>query len=201
MDFLVGLPKNKKGYDSIQVIIDRLTRTTHFLLVKTTFSAAQYAQVYLDKIIPLHGVPLTIISNKGTQFTSHFLQYFQQALGTQLHFSIAFYPQTDGQSKQMIQILEDMLKACILEFKGNWDKYLPLIEFAYNNSYQSSIQMAPFEELYGRRYKSLVGWFEPGETKLLGPDLVTNALEKVQVIRDRLKAINDRQKSYVDKQK
>ena len=92
MDFLIGLPKTQKGYDSIWVVIDQLTKTAHFLPVKTTFTVAQYAQVYLDKIIPLHGVPLTIISDRGTQFTSHFWQSFQQALGTQLRFSTAFHP-------------------------------------------------------------------------------------------------------------
>ena len=135
MDFLIGLPKTQKGYDSIWVVIDRLTKTTHFLPIKTTFIVSQNAQVYLDKIIPLHGVPLTIISDRGTQFTSHFWQSFQQALGTQLRFSIAFHPQIDGQSERTIQILEYMLRACTLEFEGSWDKYLPLIEFAYNNSY------------------------------------------------------------------
>ena len=157
--------------------------------------------MYLDKIIPLHGVPLTIISDRGTQFTSHFWQSFQQALGTQLRLSTAFHPQTDGQSERTIQILEDMLRACTLEFEGSWDKYLPLIEFAYNNSYQSSIQMAPFEALYGRRCRSPIGWFEPGEAKLLGPDLVIEAIEKVNIIRDRIKAAYYRKKLYVDKQK
>jgi len=93
-------------------------------------------------------------------------------LGTRVELSTAFHPQTDGQSERTIQILEDMLHACVIEFEGSWDQFLPLAEFAYNNSYQSSIQMAPYEALYGRQCRSPVGWFEPGEARLFGTDLV-----------------------------
>ena len=94
-------------------------------------------------------MPIFIVSDRGMQFTSRFWRSFQKALGTQLRFSTAFHPQTDGQSERTIQILEDMLRACILEFEGNWDQHLSMLEFAYNNSYQSSIHMAPYEALYG----------------------------------------------------
>ena len=163
MDFVVGLPRTPKGYDSIWVIVDRLTKSAHFLPVKTTYTAAQYARLYLDEIVSLHGVPTSIVSDRGPQFTSKFWQSFQEALGSQLHFSTAFHPQTDGQSERTIQTLEDMLRACVIDFEGSWDQHLPLIEFAYNNSYQASIQMAPFEALYGRKCRSPVGWFETGE--------------------------------------
>ena len=105
-------------------------------------------------------------------------------MGTRVELSTAFHPQTDGQSERTIQILEDMLRACVIDFGGAWDQFLPLAEFAYNNSYQSSIQMAPYEALYGRRCRSPVGWFEPGEARLLGTDLVQDALEKVKLIQD-----------------
>ena len=147
MDFVVGLPKTNKGYDSIWVIVDRLTKTAHFLPVRTSYTAPQYARLFLDRIVPLHGVPVSIISDRGSQFTSHFWQSFQEAMGTQLYFSTAFHPQTDGQSERTIQTLEDMLRACAIEFEGSWDDHLPLIEFAYNNSYHASIKMAPFEAL------------------------------------------------------
>ena len=104
----------------------------------------------------LHGVPISIVSDRGTQFTSKFWESFQRALGTQLRFSIAFHPQTDGHSKGTIQTLEDMLRAYVLDFEGSWDQHLSLIKFAYNNSYQSTIQMAPYEVLYGRDRKSVV---------------------------------------------
>ena len=110
-----------KGFDLIWVIVDRLTKTAHFLPVRMTYMAAQYARLYLDRIVPMHGVPISIVSERGTQFTSRFWRSFQEALGTQLRFSTAFHPQTDGQSERTIQVLEDMLRACVLEFEGSWD--------------------------------------------------------------------------------
>ncbi|MCF6774896.1 transposase family protein [Corynebacterium sp. MC-12] len=196
MDFVVGLPKTRKGFDSIWVVVDRMTKLAHFLPVKTTYGAEEYARLYIHVLVRFHGVPLSIISNHGAQFTSHFWRSFQRGLGTKVKLSTTFYPQTDGQAERTIQTLEDMLRACVLEFKGSWDEHLPLIEFAYNNSYHSSIGMAPFETFYGRHYRSLVGWFEVGEMALLGPDLVMEALEKVRLIRERLKTALSRQKSY-----
>ncbi|WMV40982.1 hypothetical protein MTR67_034367 [Solanum verrucosum] len=105
---------------------------------------------------------------------------------------------TDGQAERTIQTLEDMLRACVIDFKGNWDNHLPLIEFAYNNSYHSSIHMTPYEALYGRRCKSHIGWFEIGEAGLIGPDLVHQAMKKVKVIQERLKTAQSRKKSYID---
>ena len=99
-----------------------------------------------------------------------------------------FHPQTDGQSKRTIQTLEDMLRACVLDFEGSWDQHLFLIKFAYNNSYQSTIQMAPYEVLYGRKCRSPVGWFEVGDHPLLGPDMVQDAARKVGLVRDRMRA-------------
>ena len=198
MDFVTGLPRSQRGYNSIWVIVDRLTKSTHFLPVKTTYGVAKYAQIYLDEVVRLHGVPVSIISNRGTQFTSRFWKALQEALGTRLDLSTAFHPQTDGQSERTIQILEYMLRACVMDFGCGWERYLPLAEFAYNNSYQASIQMAPFEALYGRKCRSPIGWFEVGESKLLGPDLVQDALEKVKIIRERLLMAQSRQKAYAD---
>ena len=109
-----------------------------------------------------------------------------------MNLSTAFHPQTDGQEERTIQTLEDMLRVCVIDFKGNWDDHLPLIEFAYNNNYHSSIQMAPYEALYGRRCKSPIGWFEFGEAGLIGPDLVHQAMEKVKVIQEMLKTAQGR---------
>ena len=114
------------------------------------------ASLYVSEIVKLHGVPLSIVSDRDPRFTSHFWGSLQQALGTKLHFSTAFHPQTDGQSERTIQTLEDMMRACVLEFKGNWDGHLPLIEFSYNNGYHSSVGMAPYEALYGRKCRSPV---------------------------------------------
>ena len=137
--------------------MDRTTKSSHFLAVKTTYSADDYAKIYLNEIVRLHGVPLSIILDKGPQFTSHFWKSFQKGLVTQARLSTTFHPQTDGQAERTIQTLEDMLRACVIDFKGSWDDHLPFIEFAYNNSYHSSIPMSPYEALYGRRCRSPVG--------------------------------------------
>ena len=138
------------------VIVDRLTESAHFLPVRMTFTLEEFDRLYIREIIRLNGVPISIVSDRDPRFTSYFWKSFQRAMGTQLMMSIAFHPQTDGQSKRTIQTLEDMLRACVLDLKGSWEKHLPLVEFAYNNSYQASIQMAPYEALYG----SLVDlWF------------------------------------------
>ena len=160
MDFVTGLPRTARKFDSIWVIVDRLTKSAHFLPVKTTYTVEEYSKLYVKEIVRLHGVPTSIISDRGTQFTANFWKSFQRGLGTQVNLSTAFHPQTDGQAERTIQTLEDMLRACVIDFKGSWDDHLPLIEFAYNNSYHSSIKMAPYEALYERKCRSPIGWFE-----------------------------------------
>ena len=110
------------------------------------------------EIVRLHGVPVSIISDRDPRFTAHFWKSFQKAMGTQLTMSTTFHSQIDGQSERTIQVLEDMIRACVLDLKGSWEEHLPLVEFAYNNSYQGSIQMAPYEALYGRPYRSPICW-------------------------------------------
>ena len=146
----------------------------------------------------LHGAPVSIVSDRDPRFTSRFWPKLQDAMGAKLHFSTTFHPQTDGQSERTIQTLEDMLRDCVMEFKGSWNNYLALIEFAYNNSYQSSIGMAPYEALYGRKCRTPVCWDEVGERRLIDLEIVQDTTEKVNMIRERLKIANDRQKSYVD---
>ncbi|GKV10897.1 hypothetical protein SLEP1_g22202 [Rubroshorea leprosula] len=146
------------------------------------------------------GLPRTL-KDRDTSFLSHFWTSLQQALGTQLNFSTAFHPQTDGQYEKTIQILEDMLRACVLDWKGSWDQHLSMAEFAYNNSYQSSIRMAPFEALYGQRCRSPVCWTEVGERSILGPELVQQSSEIVKLIKERLRAAQSRQKSYADRRR
>ena len=141
---------------------------------------------------------MSIISDRGAQFIAQFWKSFQKGLGSKVNLSTAFHPQIDGQAERTIQILEDMLRACVIDLKGNWDDHLPLIEFSYNNSYHSSIQMAPYGALYGRRCRSPIGWFEVGETELMGPDFVHQVMEKVKVIQERLKMAQSHQKSYTD---
>ena len=158
----------------------------------TNYSGEVYAKIYIKQIVQLHGAPVSIISNRGKQFSSQFWRSFQKGLGTQVNLSISFHPQTDGQAECTIWTLEDMLRECVIDFKGNWVDHLPLIEFAYNNSYYASIKMALFEALYGRRCRSPIGWYEVGETQLYGPDLVHQEMEKVKIIRERLKTTQSR---------
>ena len=180
------------------MIVDRLTKSTHFIPVRIDCSMDILAELYVDEVMRLHGVPLFIVSDIDQRFTSRFWKELQSALGMRLNFSTTFHPHTDGQSERLIQVLEDMLRGCVMEFTRSWDRYIPLIEFAYNNNYQSSIGMAPYEALYSRRCRTHVCWTELNEHKVIGPDIVKDTKAKVQVIRQRLKAVSDRQKSYVD---
>ncbi|GJT04971.1 putative reverse transcriptase domain-containing protein [Tanacetum coccineum] len=125
----------------------------------------------------------------------------QEALGTRLDMSTAYHPQIDGQSERTIQTFKDMLRACVLNFRGSWDVHLLLVEFSYNNSYHSSVRCAPFEALYGRKCRSPIMWAEVGEDQLIGPELVQETTEKISQIKNRLKAAYDRQKSYADKRR
>ncbi|KAJ9544913.1 hypothetical protein OSB04_024620 [Centaurea solstitialis] len=198
MDFVTMLPKTKKGHDSIWVIIDRLTKSAHFLPIKESFSIDRLAQLYVDEIVMRHGVPISIISDRDSRFTSRFLQSLQASLGTSVDLSTAYHPQTDGQTERTIQTLEDMLRTCVLEFGGSWDDHLPLVEFSYNNSYHASIQCAPYEALYGRKCRSPLNWLEVGESRLLRPDIVQETTDKINLVQEKLKAARDRQKSYAD---
>ncbi|WVZ80462.1 hypothetical protein U9M48_027933 [Paspalum notatum var. saurae] len=201
MDFIVGLPRTQKGYDSIWVIIDRFTKSAHFIPVKTTYRAKHYAKLYVSRIVSLHGVPQTITSDRGSLFVSRFWEQLQTTLGTNLIRSSAYHPQTSGQVERVNQILEDMLRACGLTYSTKWNECLPLAEFAYNNSYQKSLEMAPFEALYGRHCRTPLNWSEPGECVMFGPDLVTQAEEQVKFIHSNLKGAQSRQKSYSDKRR
>ncbi|KAL2230890.1 UNVERIFIED_CONTAM: Transposon Ty3-G Gag-Pol polyprotein [Sesamum indicum] len=198
IDFIVGLPRTLRKHDAIWVSVDRLTRSAHFLPVRIIDSLDKLVGLYISEIVRLHGVPISIVSDRDPRFTSRFWESLQRALGTKLHFSTAFHPQTDGQSKRTIQTLEDMMRACTMEFKGNWDDHLPLMEFAHNNSFHSSIGMAPYDALYGRRCRNPICWDVEGLRQLEGPELVQETVKKVKVVKKCLKAAQDRQKNYVD---
>ncbi|GJX49422.1 putative reverse transcriptase domain-containing protein [Tanacetum coccineum] len=146
------------------------------------------AILYLNEIVARHGVPISIILDRDSRFTSRFWQSMQEALGTRLDMSTAYHPQTDGQSERTIQTLKDMLRACVLDFEGSWDVHLPLVEFSYNNSYHASVRCASFEALYGRNCHSPIMWAEVGKGQLIGSELVQETTEKISQIKDRLKA-------------
>ncbi|GJT68191.1 putative reverse transcriptase domain-containing protein [Tanacetum coccineum] len=175
MDFITKLPKSSQGFDTIWVIMDRLT-----------------------KIVARHEIHVLIICDRDGRFTSNFWKSFQKALGTELSMSTAYHPKTDGQSERTIQTLEDILRACVIDFGKGWVKHLPLAEFSYNNSYHASIKAAPYEALYGRKCRSPVCWAEVGEAQLTGPEMIQETTEKIVLIKQRIQAAQDRQKSYAD---
>jgi transposase InsO family protein len=154
MNFIVGLLRTQSSYDSIWVIVDRLTKVPYFIPVKTTYSGPELAELYMSRVACLHGVPKKIVSDRETQFTLKFWERLHETLDVQLCFSFTYHPQTDGQTESVNQILEDMLRACTLQYERSWDKSLSYVEFSYNNRYQESLKMTPFEMLYGRRCRT-----------------------------------------------
>ncbi|GJS55335.1 putative reverse transcriptase domain-containing protein [Tanacetum coccineum] len=198
MDFVTKLPKTSQGYDKIWVIVDRLTKSTIFTPMRETDPLDKLARLYLKEVVTRHGIPVSIICDRDPRFASNFWRSLQNALGTNLDMSTAYHPQTDGQSERTIQTLEDMLRACAIDFGKGWVNHLPLVEFSYNNSYHASIKAAPFEALYGRKCRSPVCWTEVGEAQILGPELIQETTEKIIQIKQRMQAARDRQKSYAD---
>ncbi|GKB45029.1 putative reverse transcriptase domain-containing protein [Tanacetum coccineum] len=190
MDFVTKLPRTAAGFDTIWVIVDRLTKSARFLPMKETDSTEKLARLYLKEVVSRYGIPVSIISDRDSHFTSRVWQSLHKALGTQLNLS-----------ERTIQTLEDMLRACVIDFGNGWDNHLPLIEFSYNNSYHTSIKAAPFEALYGRKCRSPVCWAEVGEAQLTRPEIIHETTEKIFKIRDRMQAARDRQKSYADKRR
>ncbi|GJV84152.1 putative reverse transcriptase domain-containing protein [Tanacetum coccineum] len=170
MDFFTKLPKSSQGYDTIWVIVDRLTKSAIFVPMRETDPMDKLTRMYL----------------------------MENALGTSLDMSTAYHPQTDGQSERTIQTLKDMLRACAIDFGKGWVNHLPLVEFSYNNSYHASIKAAPFEALYGQKCRSPVCWAEVGEVQLTGPEIVQGTTKKIVQIKQRMQAASDRQKSYAD---
>ncbi|GJY28204.1 putative reverse transcriptase domain-containing protein [Tanacetum coccineum] len=169
MEFHSKLQRTSSGYDSIWVIVDRLTKSAHFIPMNGKFKMERLTRLSLQK-----------------------------SLGTNLDMSTAYHPETDGQSERTIQTLEDMLRACVIDFGSGWDKHLPLAEFSYNNSYHASIKAAPFEALYGRKCRSPVCWSEVGDAQLTGPEMIRETTEMIVQIKNRLLAARSRQKSYAD---
>jgi hypothetical protein len=175
MDFIVGLPHTSNGYNSIWVIVDRLTMSAHFIPVSTTYRIWQYAELYMSHIACYHGILKTIISDRGSIFVSRFWKQLHDCLGTHLIWSSAYHPQMDRQTKWVNQIIEDVLRACALSDGLKWDQHLPLAEFSYNNSYQESIKMSHFEALYVRPCHTPLSWSESGKQVIFGPDIMTEA--------------------------
>ncbi|GJV02524.1 putative reverse transcriptase domain-containing protein [Tanacetum coccineum] len=169
-----------------------------FVPMRETDPMDKLARMYLKEVVTRHGIHLLIICDCDPRFASNFGRSLQNVFGTILDMSTAYHPQTDGQSERTIQTLEDMLRACAIDFGKGWVNHFPLVEFSYNNSYHASIKAAPFEALYGRKCRSPVCWAEVGEVQLTGPEIVQETTEKIVQIKQRMQAARDRQKSYAD---
>nr|GEU86756.1 putative reverse transcriptase domain, ribonuclease H-like domain, aspartic peptidase domain protein [Tanacetum cinerariifolium] len=169
MDFVTKLPRTHSGNDTIWVIVDRLTKSAHFLPMTETDPMDKLSRLYLKEVVMRHVIPVSIICDRDPRFASNFWRAFQKTLGTRLDMSTAYHPQTNGQNERTIQTLKDMLCTCVINFRNGWGRQLPLIEFSYNNSYHTSIKAAPFE-----------------------------TTEKIVQIKQRIQAARDRQKSYAE---
>ncbi|GJZ34374.1 putative reverse transcriptase domain-containing protein [Tanacetum coccineum] len=166
--------------------------------MRETDSTEKLARMYLKEVVTRHGIPILIICDRDPRFTLNLWRSLQKALSTSLDMSTAYHSQTDGQSERTIQTLEDMLRACVIDFGNGWVRHLPLVDFSYNNSYHASIKAAPFEALFGRKCRSPVCWAEVGQVQLTDPEMVQETTEKVIRIKQRMQADCDRQKSYAD---
>nr|GEU63599.1 putative reverse transcriptase domain-containing protein [Tanacetum cinerariifolium]GEU81628.1 putative reverse transcriptase domain-containing protein [Tanacetum cinerariifolium] len=155
MDFITKLPKTTNG------------------------GMEKLMKIYMKEVVTQHGVPILIISDRDGRFMSLFWKALHKALGTRLDMSMAYHPETDGPSERTIQTLEDMLRTCVIDFEKGWDKHLPLVEFSYNNSYQTSIKAAPFKALYGRKCRSPICWAEVGDAQLTGPKIIHETTKKI----------------------
>eukprot|EP00253_Pinus_taeda_P017413 PITA_17413 len=201
MDFITGLPRTKKNNDSIMVVVDKLSKVAHFIPVQSTYKAMQIAHIFMQNVFKLHGLPKVIISDRDVKFTSTFWRTLLAELGTQLNFSTTYHPQTDGQTEQVNQVVEDMLRACVMMKPTQWEEYLHLIEFAYNNGYHTSTQLSPFEVLYGRKCCTPSSWGGPEDRLRFGPDMLKEMEDMVKKVCSNLKAAQDRQKSFADQKR
>nr|GEX17398.1 putative reverse transcriptase domain-containing protein [Tanacetum cinerariifolium] len=198
MDFVTKLPKSSQGYDTIWVVVDRLTKSAIFAPIRETDPMDKLTRIYLKEVVTRHEIPVSIISDRDPRFASNFWRSLQNALGIRLDMSTTYHPETDGQSERTIQTLKDMLRACAIDFEKGWVNHLPLVELSYDNSYHASIKATPFEALYGLKCRSPVHWTEVGEAQILGPELIQETTEKIVQIKQRMQAAHDRQKSYAD---
>ncbi|GKB17896.1 putative reverse transcriptase domain-containing protein [Tanacetum coccineum] len=198
MDFVTKLLKSLQGCDTIWMIVDRLTKSAIFVTMRETNPMEKLARMYLKEVVTRRGYLSQSFVNRDPRFASNFWRSLQKAWGTSLDMSTTYHPQTNGQSERTIQTLEDMLRACVIDFGNGWVNHFPLVEFSYNNSYHASIKAALYEALYGRKCRSPVCWAEVGEVQLTGPEIVQETTEKIIHIKQRIQAVRDRQKSYVN---
>jgi hypothetical protein len=183
MDFVVGLPLTLHRHNSILLIVDKLTKSAHFIPVRDTYNVTDVACVFISEVIYLHGLPKKIISDRDSRFTSRSWTSLQSALETQLKLSTSYHPEIYGKTERVNQVMEYMLRMYVMDNQTHWEKYLPLVEFAYNNNFHSFIGMPPYEALYGRPYRTPLSWERLEDQVTVGPKLIQEMEEQVIQIR------------------
>jgi hypothetical protein len=183
MDFITGLPRMNKQHDSIMVVVDKLTKAARFVPVKTTHTSINIVEIFMKEIARLHGIARTIVSDRDTKFTSNFWRGLFKGFDMNLKFSTAYHPQTDGKIERVNRIIEYMLRMYVMDKPSKWEYYLHLVEFAYNNGYQASLRMSPFEALYDRKCNTPVSWDNPTNRVVLGPKLLKDMEDQVVKIK------------------
>jgi hypothetical protein len=201
MDFITEFPKSTRQNDAIMVVVDKFSKSTHFIPVKSTCKAIDIANIFMKDIFILHGMPREIVSDRNTRFTASFWKSLMVGLETKLLFSTTYHPQTDGQTEIVKRILEDLLRMHVMHQPKKWEDYLPLVEFSYNNGSQESLNMSPFESLYGRQCKTPITWSNPMDRITIGPDKLKEMEQQVIKIKQNLKIAQDRQKRYIDRKR
>ena len=169
MDFIIKLPKTILQNDVIMVVVDKLTKETHFILVKTTHKASNIVNIYMKEVARLNGIIKAIVSERDSKFTSKFWKGLFEWFGTSINMSTTYHPQIDGQIERVNQVIEDMLSMYVMDQPSKWEDYLHLVEFAYNDGYHSSLKMSPFEAMYGRKCNTPVSWDNPTDRAIFGP--------------------------------
>jgi hypothetical protein len=201
MDFITEFPKSTRENDAIMVVVDKFSKSAHFIPVKSTCKAIDIANIFMKDIFILHGMPREIVFDRNTRFTASFWKSLMVGLETKLLFSITYDPQTDGQTEIVKRILEDLLRMHVMHQPKKWEDYLPLVEFSYNNGSQESLNMSPFESLYGRQCKTPITWSNPMDRITIGPDKLKEMEQQVIKIKQNLKIAQDRQKRYIDRKR
>jgi hypothetical protein len=207
MDLITQLPKTKSGYDAIVTFVDRLTKQIHLAPTTCNVTASQLASIFVEHVFKLHGLPSSIISDRDPRFTSKFWKALFKRLGTQLRMSTSHHPETDGQTERTNRTVEEMLRAFVNYKQNNWDEYLALVEFAYNNSIQASTGVTPFFANYGQHPSTPTSLLLKKPDNLetsnvaAAEDFVNKMNSIISIIQDRLRLAQDRQSKYVDKKR
>lgn len=199
--FIIGLTRTRKQHNLVMVVVDKLSKTAHIILVKSTYKNVEITDIFMREIFRPHVIPKVVISDRDVKFTSTFWKTLFLVLGTQIQFSNVYHPQTDRQTEWVNQVLEDMLRMFVMEQPQKWEYYLHLVEFAYNNGHHESLGMSPFEVLYGRKFKVPIDWNNPVNKLALGHDMLAEMEEIVKKVQQNLRVAKDRQKVYADKKR